>query len=143
MISEFLSEKKKKKSKHSEKSEKTSPTPESAAADSLYQDVPSPPPQPIFKESAKNSSSSNQTATTTAKQHNVKERSAGVEAGVIKPKPRGSNPKLNAAAPNNNKKPASTAAAVDASMSAHKRSVMDCCLLQVVSASIIKLYCIL
>lgn len=115
----WLSEKKKKKSKHSDKSEKTAGAREST--EPADRDVPSPPPPPIFKESKNPSTTA---APTTAKQRNVKERSAGVEAGLIKPKPRGSNPKSNAVA-SKKSSVASTAvvAAADPSMSAHKRCV--------------------
>ncbi|XP_067940729.1 serine/threonine-protein phosphatase 1 regulatory subunit 10-like [Watersipora subatra] len=87
-------EKKKKRHKH-ESDEKTedkavagSPPKEDMDVD---RDVPSPPPHALFKDSSK-SSSSEKGDTSTAKVHTVKERSAGVEAGLIKPKPRGSKP---------------------------------------------------
>ena len=88
----------------------------------LDKDVPSPPPAPIFKETSKksgssatngSSSSKSEKTVTTAKQHNYKERSAGVEEGVIKPKPRGSKPAKSASG-----KPTTSVASA---MASHKR----------------------
>lgn len=127
-------EKKKKKHKGGEKSEKngihhkhprTSPTPSDTAGVDLDKDVPSPPPAPIFKETSKKSGSSinngapnSDKTVTTAKQHNYKERSAGVEEGVIKPKPRGSKP-----AKSTTGKPTTSVASA---MASHKRCETVC-----------------
>ena len=140
-------EKKKKKHKSGDKSEKseknghsshkhsrTSPTPSAAETGvDLDKDVPSPPPAPIFKETSEksgssatngSSSSKSEKTVTTAKQHNYKERSAGVEEGVIKPKPRGSKPAKSASG-----KPTTSVASA---MASHKRcdAVYNSCGLQ-------------
>lgn len=93
MIYRFIAQAEKRKKKLKTPSE-SPPHPKVPAEsgpedDALNRDVPSPPPAPIFKESSSKAAG----ATVTAKQHAVKERSAGVEAGVIRPKPRGSKPK--------------------------------------------------
>ena len=90
-------EKKKKRHKHSsgdkDDSKKAVNSPPKEM--DVDRDVPSPPPPSIFKDKSR-STNGDTSDKSTAKQHTVKERSAGVEAGLIKPKPRGSKPNKSA-----------------------------------------------